>query len=65
MYEDFRNFYNDALPEFSKAGKVVQFKVTILHTVCRIFKSEDVSYYQVSRNYEVHLRGNVYVQYLT
>ena len=45
MYEDFKNFYNDVLPEFSKAGKVIQFKV--------------------SRNYEIHLRGNVYVQYST
>ncbi len=28
VYEDFRNFFSDALPEFSKAGKIVQFKVS-------------------------------------
>ena len=27
MYEHFRDFFEDVLPEFSKAGKVVQFKV--------------------------------------
>ena len=30
MYENFRDFYNDVLPEFSKAGKIVQFKVSII-----------------------------------
>lgn len=45
IYEHFSNFFSDVLPEFSKAGKVVQFKV--------------------SCNHEVHLRGNVYVQYST
>ena len=28
IYEHFVQFYEDVLPEFSKAGKVVQFKVT-------------------------------------
>ena len=26
-YEQYSEFYSDVLPEFSKAGKVVQFKV--------------------------------------
>lgn len=26
-YQDFKNFYNDVLPEFKKFGKVLQFKV--------------------------------------
>lgn len=26
-YQDFKNFYNDVIPEFRKFGKVVQFKV--------------------------------------
>ena len=28
MYEQFKVFYDDVLPEFKKAGKVVQFKVS-------------------------------------
>ena len=27
LYDHFRRFYDDVLPEFMKAGKVVQFKV--------------------------------------
>ena len=27
MYQQFKVFYDDVLPEFKKAGKVVQFKV--------------------------------------
>ncbi|GBN53559.1 U2 small nuclear ribonucleoprotein auxiliary factor subunit-related protein 1 [Araneus ventricosus] len=30
-YEDFRNFYNDVLPEFKLCGKVIQFKVCSNH----------------------------------
>ncbi|CAL1279810.1 unnamed protein product [Larinioides sclopetarius] len=30
-YDDFRNFYNDVLPEFKKCGKVIQFKVCSNH----------------------------------
>ena len=29
LYEHFVQFYKDTLPEFSKAGKVVQFKVKL------------------------------------
>ena len=28
MYEHFRSFYEDVFPEFTKAGKVMQFKVS-------------------------------------
>lgn len=44
-YENFKQFYEDTLPEFRKAGTVVQFKVCC--------------------NHEPHLRGNVYVQFLS
>lgn len=27
LYDNFREFYNDVWPEFSKAGRIVQFKV--------------------------------------
>ena len=30
MYEHFRSFYEDVFPEFTTAGKVVQFKVRVL-----------------------------------
>ncbi len=33
LYEQFRVFYNDVLPEFKMAGKVVQFKV-IIQCIC-------------------------------
>lgn len=29
-YENFKQFYEDTLPEFRKAGTVVQFKVTLI-----------------------------------
>ena len=28
MYDNFKQFYEDVLPEFSSCGAVVQFKVT-------------------------------------
>ncbi|KAA0707852.1 Zinc finger, RNA-binding motif and serine/arginine rich protein 2 [Triplophysa tibetana] len=45
FHQQFLEFFEDALPEFRNAGRVVQFKV--------------------SCNFELHLRGNVYVQYDT
>ena len=36
MYEQFRSFYDDVLPEFLAAGEVIQFKVASPHcaTLC-------------------------------
>ncbi|KAI7795477.1 U2 small nuclear ribonucleoprotein auxiliary factor 35 kDa subunit-related protein 2 [Triplophysa rosa] len=45
VHQQFLEFFEDVLPEFRNAGRVVQFKV--------------------SCNFELHLRGNVYVQYDT
>ncbi|XP_072180005.1 uncharacterized protein [Diadema setosum] len=42
-YVNFREFYDDVLPEFRECGNVVQLKVC--------------------RNWEPHLKGNVYVQF--
>lgn len=71
MQQQFLDFYDDALPEFRNAGKVVQFKVIKPKwTVCggrnerRALKLSLASF-QVSCNFEPHLRGNVYVQYDT
>ncbi|KAJ7324062.1 U2 small nuclear ribonucleoprotein auxiliary factor 35 kDa subunit- protein 2 [Desmophyllum pertusum] len=47
-YENYKQFYEDTLPEFRKAGTVVQFKVAVVLFVA-IMKP--------------HLRGNVYVQF--
>lgn len=43
MYEHFKDFYNDVLPELETCGKVSMFRVC--------------------RNFEQHLRGNVYVEF--
>ena len=32
LYDNFRDFYNDVWPEFSKAGRIVQFKVCLANT---------------------------------
>ena len=76
MYEHFRSFYEDVFPEFTTAGKILQFKVRI-HNIdsagsqfllCYgflmvVFCHATTIFPQVSCNYEPHLRGNVYVQY--
>ena len=63
------------LPEFSKAGTLVQFKVgrkllnlkptaaVIKFLVKLTYTHDGLNYTQVSCNYEPHLRGNVYAQY--
>ncbi|XP_045128013.1 U2 small nuclear ribonucleoprotein auxiliary factor 35 kDa subunit-related protein 2-like isoform X3 [Portunus trituberculatus] len=45
IYQHFRDFFEDVLPEFQRCGKVLQFKVC--------------------SNASPHLRGNVYVQFLS
>ena len=37
-YENFKQFYEDTLPEFRKAGTVVQFKVTFALFTRQCFK---------------------------
>lgn len=73
MRQQFLDFYDDVLPEFRNAGKVVQFKVIKLKWKC-LWKSKlswvlgiqlFFALFQVSCNFEPHLRGNVYVQYDT
>ena len=32
LYDTFRDFYNDVWPEFSKAGRIVQFKVCLSYS---------------------------------
>lgn len=74
LHEYFIEFYHDVLPEFRSVGKVVQFKVRRRKRGRRrscflqkeTFHSDLLSLSsQVSRNYEPHLRGNVYVQFDT
>ena len=43
LYQSFKDFYVDVVPEFKTVGTVVQVKVCC--------------------NHELHLKGNVYVQY--
>lgn len=73
MRQQFLDFYDDVVPEFRNAGKVVQFKVikckwaacgSQSHTESQAFKGL-LALFQVSCNFEPHLRGNVYVQYET
>lgn len=53
----YNEFYDDVFPEWSKFGKIVQFKV---------MKSEHISQdLQCCNNLQSHLRGNVYIQYET
>lgn len=40
-YENFKQFYEDTLPEFKKAGTVVQFKVKMFKINEKIFQKGD------------------------
>jgi len=48
-YENFKQFYEDTLPEFRKAGTVVQFKVTVVLFTRQCFGKNTVMYIKCSK----------------